>query len=276
MKKGKPEVWIIGIAHPSYLCLLLRPLKTIHEKYIVPDHEKISPKKLFAGTKWVTFVINSTINTIKKFGARRILYEAPSTLRSTKICERFLKTSDLQKFQEEYSSLHEFYAKDATDVCMKCAKRFKLTIGTLPPYKIPLIAIKELPFILSSTSVSDVKFFDDLKLYQMNWAYRRLLDIAMAQRLCAASDFNADEYKRLDSLIGTLTNELRKLVIERHGVMVENAKKMIVDKTVIICGDSHVGDLERGLSSIAYLLPSKHFYPPMKIVQQVNKILGNF
>lgn len=271
MKDGKPEVLIIGEAHPGslYYSLFKHKIKKIEfgkraEKISTVDTETARPD-LKSHIRFCNFfqklgiplsIIKAEIKAIKDFGAQRILYEFPNTKRNIKILAQLSKTRNLERFQKAFSlscilmekaiiketvklynrnNIGRYYCPycrkkyKASGFCKGCMIHLKDSILDIPPP--PLYVPKILSFIMGSTGIYDVKFIDDFDTFRKIDAYCSIPDLTIPR--------NLDE--------------------QREKTMVENAKKEIIDKTVIICGADHVAAMKQALKDIAYLHEPQYF-----------------
>lgn len=241
MKDGKPEVLIIGEAHPWYYYQLLRETKLRDFK---------AAEKKVEDVQKPAHIIENEIKSIKKFGAQRILFEGPITKENQKICTNLLETKNLSKFREGlFNAAEVFWQKvlDAADkICTKDIGAKYMDFGRQPQYRSKIIS-----FLIGSTNVYDFNFFVDPDLAEKCLVYKRVYEAA-----CITVSFiplNSSKKKRITELATEYKKLIDKYEAERENSMARNIKKLIIDKTVIICGAYHIPAIENGLKDVAYL-----------------------
>ena len=251
MKHGMPEVLVIGESHPDlfYYEDLEQKGQTvkfgkIRKKISVSDLERAgTAPNLLRKISPATAIILGELRAIKNFGAKRILYELPATTRNRQGCRNLLRTRNLAKFQKELLHSIALHNEKFAQTMQFAGKKYgfqKINFDTTAN----LAEVKVLSFLIGSTGVYDIHFFDDQDAIDKEGIYETLYDFALARHRAA-------------KVTGLLRKELRLARLKRDTLLVENAKKLVADKTVIICGGDHLEDMVRGLRHDVYLTTLK-------------------
>ncbi len=244
MKDGKPEVLIIGEAHPvGSVNLETVKIKEINRRGVkkLAIIDTTEDRTLLVQFRKAGRIISRELTIINSFGAQKLFFELPLTEVFDELCTKFASDHNFEEFRSKA-------LEEAISVLEKISQRLcgiiqKFIPGaTVIPEKIErnLIAYQLDLHIIKTTQISNVSFFDNEDLFIDNSAYVLASKVEMEEK-----------HKNLQKFF---SNEWKKIAKHREPFMIENIKKAgIPDRSVIICGAAHVEELEYGLADVAYV-----------------------
>ncbi|HIK02745.1 TPA: hypothetical protein H1012_02775 [archaeon] len=242
MKDGKPEVLIIGEWHPSSVY-----------QYVNEEIKKEEIKTALSYSATSKVIIEGEIDAIKNFGAKKLLFEHPAIGGMVKICDELTGENNLLSFQKNL--LKEFLQvfSEEQKTLFSLAKELGLEkeVGDGQPIFAKYTA-KILTFIIGSTGVYDIGFFDDPRLHFLAVAIKVLTKISAIKM---SESNNLKELESLGDKLLILDKKWKETNERREGEMCVNITKMLIDKTVVICGVVHAEAIKKGLSKIAFVHP---------------------
>lgn len=244
MKNGKPEVLIIGEEHPEWLYSHLFPQRrqiiqvgSARKKVYMPSFKGLSPKGIFEAAEIPGAIIKAEIAALREFGANQLLFEFPNLRILDIACARFHRTKNLLKLREALSQACLALDRRINSWLKELCKEKGMTV--LKTRGINQYMPKAIAFRIGAARIYSIGFFESRDLYIASATYDLCKQVAAKDPL----------YKWL--LEGW--PDLHAMQAERERLMVQNLKKMIADKTAIICGASHVPAIAAGLKNKSYI-----------------------